>query len=210
MIEIKGGLSKVISYTGIAVGIFGIAIIVWLFFVFNGLIDSIHQTIINQVDSTISMLQHARIITNSTAASVDSLGMVAANTSSALTSYASALEGVALATSSLAHSLGMIPYMPQEVITSMSSSADSMSNAAGFIIETAVSMETTSGTITSTSLGFGTLMTDIDVSIANMEQTKENINNIYLTAKTGLILFTILLILVFVLNILSFYRQLMQ
>lgn len=206
----KTSLDKTIAYVGILVGIAGIALTLWLFFVFDGLLDSIHQTSLNQVDTVISVLHDSVEIVNYSAASVDSLGEFASNTSTALQYSADALGGMSIAVSGLADSIGSIPYMPKEAVAPLYSTSEDVSAMADSIEETAASMETASGDVLSATLGLQALQEDIENSIGGLEKTKDDISNMHLTAKTGLILGTILLILVFALNSLMFYRQLRQ
>jgi len=204
----KSSLDKTIAYVGILVGIAGIALTLWLFFVFGDILDSLHQTSINQVDTVISVLHDSVSIVNYSAASIDSMAGFATDTSTALGYSADALDGMADAVEGLAFSLASIPYMPSETITPLYTTADDISSTADSIDETAVSMGAVSGDVLSATLGLQSLQGDIEESITGLEQTKNDLNSIYITAKTGLTLGTLLLILVFALNSLMFYRQL--
>lgn len=206
----KSSLDKTIAYVGILVGIAGIALTLWLFFVFDGLLDSLHQTSIGQVDSVISVLDDSITIVNYSAASIDSMAEFATDTSVALGYSADALDGMSTAVTGLADSIGSIPYMPSETVNPLYDTALDISTMADSIKDTAGSMETASGDVVSTTLGLHALQQDIEESKEGMEKTKEDLNNIHFTAKTGLILASLLLVLVFALNSLMFYRQVKQ
>jgi len=204
----KSSLDKAIAYVGILVGIAGIALTLWLFFVFSDILDSLHQTSINQVDTVISVLHDSVDIVNYSAASIDSMAEFATDTSTALEYSSDALEGMADAVEGLAGSIASIPYMPSETVDPLYTTASDISDTGDSIAETAASMETASGDVLSATLGLQTLQGDIENSITGLEDTKKDLNNIHLTAKTGLTLGMVLLILVFALNSLMFYRQL--
>jgi len=208
MAEIKSSLDKAIAYVGILVGIAGIALTLWLFFVFDGLLDSLHQTSISQVDAVISVLHDSVDIVNYSAASIDSLGAFASNTSIALQYSADALDGMSTAVTGLADSIGSIPYMPSGTVAPLYDTSADISETADSIETTAASMQTASGDVLSATLGLQLLQADIEGSIEGMEKTKDDLDSIHFTAKTGLTLATVLLVLVFALNSLMFYQQL--
>jgi cell division septal protein FtsQ len=54
------------------------------------------------------------------------------------------------------------------------------------------------------------LKADVQNNIEAWEQTRKQINDMYATAKIGLILGTVLIVLIFILTALSFYRQLRE
>ncbi len=198
---------RLISYAGIIASIAGIALAVWFFTVFNGLLDAVHETSIAQVDSAISIFNDSLTIVSATSESVDSLGSFTTNTSATIQYSAEALEGMADATGSFASSLGSLPLVPREAVAPLYDTASQMEEAAGSLEETASSMETASGDVLSAALGIQALEQSIEESMYGMEQTKEQMDSMHATAKTGLVLMTVLVIALFVLTGLSYYRQ---
>lgn len=208
MAEKKSGLDKAIGYLGIGASIMGILLMLWLFFVFNGLIDAMHEVSIGQVDSMIAMLEDSLMIVNATSNSVDAMGSFATNSSATLQHSASAMDGMAGAIDMLAFSLAAIPYMPSEATSPLYSASADMKNVAVSMQETADSMGEATGEALSAGLGIQQLEGEIEQSIANMEKTKKQIDDIHFTAKTGLVMGSLLLMMLFALNGLTFYRQL--
>lgn len=201
-------VDRIISYVGVAASVVGIVLTIWFFTIFSGLLDAVHETSIAQVDSAISIFNESLVIVSSTAASVDSLGQFASNTSMTLFYSADALEGMADATSSFASSIGSIPLVPREAVNPLYDTASQMQETANSLDETAASMETASGDVLSATLGLQALEQSIGNSIYNMEKTRQQLDSMHSTAKTGLILMTILVVLLFTMSALSFYRQL--
>jgi methyl-accepting chemotaxis protein len=206
----KSGLDKAIAVFGIGVSAVGILLIIWLFFMFNGLIDSFHEIGIGQVDAAISVLENTRIVVNSTATSIDAFGEFTTDAYDALQNSADVMEGMSGAVNGLAGAVGSIPYMPADVTSSLYSSAADMDAAAASMQGTADSMEDIKGGALSATLGIGQMESDIESSIEDMQKTKRKLDEMQFTAKTGLILGSMLLVMLFALNGLTFYRQLRE
>ncbi|MBD3398585.1 hypothetical protein GF412_05075 [Candidatus Micrarchaeota archaeon] len=208
MEEKKSGLDKAIAVFGVGLSAFGILLAIWFLFLFNGMIDSVHQAGIEQADAVISVLQNTRIVVNSTAESVDSFAEFAGDAYITMQSSADVMADMSGAVSGLAGAVGAIPYMPAEVSGSLYSTASDMDTAAVSMQETAGSMEGVANETLSASLGINAIEEDVGKGIANLEKTKKELDAMHLTAKTGLFLGTGLLVMLFALNGLSFYRQL--
>ena len=208
MAEKKSSLDKTIAVFGVGVSVVGILLVLWFFFIFNGLLDSVHEISIGQVDAVISVLENTRLVVNSTASSVDSFGEFAEDAYTTLQSSADVMGGMSDAVSGLAGAIGAIPYMPSDVTGSLYSTSSDMKDTAVSMQETADSMENIKEDTLSTTLGITAIEEDVSTSIANMRETKEQIDEMHFTAKTGLFLGTLLLVMLFTLNALTFYRQL--
>jgi len=206
----KSSLDKLIAYVGILVSVFGILFVGYFFLTFSSFIDTIHQSATSQVDSGIAILMDAKGIVSSTADSIDSLTSFAGNASTALNQSADAMEGVGTAIDSLASSLGSIPYMSAGTTAPLYSAASGMDDTADSMRETAGSMANVSGNAISTAAGVQSLEDDIDGNVASLEGTRRQLDEMHSTAKIGLILGSALVALLFVLNGLSFYRQLRE
>ncbi len=208
MAEKKSGLDKAIAVFGIGVSILGILLAFWFLFVFNGLLDSAHEISIGQVDSVISVLENTRLVVTSTASSVDSFGEFATDAYATLESSAEAMVGMSDAVSGLAAGVGAIPYMPSDVTNSLYSTSSDMSETAISMQETADSMKSIKNETLSTAIGITAIEEEVAEGIANMRETKKKLDEMHFTAKTGLFLGIGLLVMLFALNGLSFYRQL--
>ncbi|MEM4272213.1 MAG: hypothetical protein QXH30_01360 [Candidatus Bilamarchaeaceae archaeon] len=204
----KSGLGKAISYVGIAVGAIGIMITIFFFFIFNGLLDGIHSASLAQVDSAIAVMRDVGIIVEGTANSVDSFNAFAQNASGAMGDAADAVGGMGDAMNALAIGVSAIPMMPEEVSGVLKESAKQIGETAESMQGASSSMEGVSGNALSTAMGIQQLKEDVQASIASLEQTKKQINEIYNSAKLALILGAALISLAFALIALSFYRQL--
>jgi len=201
-------LDKMICYAGILVGVFGILFSAYMFFVLGDAVDALHQTAISQADSAINILIDAKGIASTTSDSMDSLTSFAKNSSVALGQSADSLASMGAAISSLSSSLEQIPFMPAEATGSLESAAQDLSGAAEDMQDTASSMGDASDSALSTASGVSAMEDDIGRSIASLEDTKKRIDGIHSTARLGLLLGTMLAVLMFGLNALSFYRQL--
>ncbi len=210
MAEKKGSLDKTIAVFGVGVSVVGILLVLWFFFIFNGLLDSVHEISIGQVDAVISVLENTRLVVNSTASSVDSFGEFATDAYATLQSSADVMVDMSGAVNGLAGAIGAIPYMPSDVTGSLYSTASDMGETAVSMQETADSMESIKEDTISTTLGITAIEEDVSTSIANMRETKKQIDEMHFTAKTGLFLGTLLLMMLFSLNALTFYRQLKE
>lgn len=208
MAEKKSGLDKAIAVFGIGVSVLGILLAFWFLFVFNGLLDSAHEISIGQVDSVISVLESTRLVVNSTASSVNSFGEFATGAYATLQSSAEVMVEMSGAVSGLASGVGSIPLMPSDVTNSLYSTSSDMSETAISMQETADSMESIKEDTLSTSLGITAIEEEIEDGIADMQKTKRKLDEMHFTAKTGLFLGIGLLVMLFALNGLSFYRQL--
>lgn len=208
--ERKSGLDKAIAVFGVGVSAVGILLIIWLFFMFNGLIDAFHEIGVGQVDAAISVLENTRLVVNSTATSVDAFGEFTTDAYATLQNSADVMEGMSGAVNGLAGAVGSIPYMPAEVTASLYSSAADMEEAASSMQETAGSMEEINEGALSATLGISQVESDIGSSISDMEKTKRKLDEMQFTAKTGLVLGSVLLVMLFALNALTFYRQLRE
>lgn len=206
----KSGLDKAISYVGILVSVVGIALTLFFFLIFNGLIDGIHTSAIAQVDSAIAIMGDVQVIVEGTANSVDSFNSFAQNSSGAMDETADAVEAMATAMDALASGIGSIPYMPSEATGALEDSASQIEDTAEYMRETSNSMQNVSGNALSTAVGMQQLKEDVNSNIASLQQTRKQIEDMYGTAKLGLVLGTILLVMIFVLTALSFYRQLRE
>ena len=206
----KSGLDKAIAVFGVGVSVIGILLVLWFFFIFNGLLDAVHEISIGQVDAVISVLENTRLVVNSTATSVDSFGEFAEDAYVTLQSSADVMAGMSDAVGGLAAGVGTIPLMPAEVTNSLYSTSSDMGDTAVSMQETADSMEGVTQDTLSTALGIRAIEEDVEEGIANMEETKEKLDELHFTAKTGLFLGSALLVMLFVLNALSFYRQLKE
>jgi hypothetical protein len=201
-------LDKVISYTGILVGIFGIIFTIYMFLVIGDAVDAIHAAAINQTNAAIGILADARGIVVATSDSMDSLTSFARNSSNALNQSADSFSSMGTAVSFLATSLGQVPYMPKEATDPLQSAAQGISGTAADMKNTAASMGNVTDNALATATGVTALKEDISQSIASLEGTKKQIDGIHGTVRLGLLLGTILAVLMFGLNALSFYRQL--
>ena len=210
MAKKKSGLDKTIAVFGVGVSVVGILLALWFFFIFNGLLDSVHEISIGQVDAVISVLDNTRLVVNSTAASVDSFGQFAEDAYTTLQSSADVMVDMSGAVNGLAGAIGAIPYMPAEATAPLYSTASDMGNTAVSMQETADSMEGVTQDTLSTSLGIRAIEEDVEEGIANMDETRKQLDEMHFTAKTGLFLGTALLVMLFTLNALTFYRQLKE
>lgn len=204
----KSMLDRTISYVGILTCVFGILLVIYLFTVFGSFLDSFHQIAMNQTDSAIAVFVDAKTIVSSTADSIDSFGAFASNASTMLSQSSSAMTDMGSAVNSLAASLGAIPYMPAEAISPLYSSAAAMSDTADSMQDTAASMQNITDSTLSTATGVQSLKENIDANIRSLETTKRQMSEMYSTAKLGLFLTSALATLIFLLNGLTFYRQL--
>jgi methyl-accepting chemotaxis protein len=139
---------------------------------------------------------------------MDSLTSFAKNASSTLNASAGSLESMGGAVGSLASSLASVPYMPEGALGPLQSAADELEGTAQGMRGTAASMANASDNALSTASGVQSLKEDIGDSIASMEDTKRQIDEMQRNAKIGLVLGSVLAVLMFALNSLSFYRQL--
>jgi hypothetical protein len=203
----KSGLDRAIAYFGVGASVVGILFALWSFFLFNGLLDAVHEAGVGQVDAVISMMGDTLVIVNSTANSMDSFSEAAADGAATMGYSAEAVGSLAEAVEGLAASLGSIPLMPSGATASLYSTASEMRASADSMEETAGSMGGFSGEALSATLGVQALEEDIAQSILELEQAKKKLDEIHFTAKSGLVLGTLLLVLLFALNGLSFYRQ---
>ncbi len=206
----KTGLDKAISYVGISISVVGVLLTVFFFLIFNGLIDGVHEAAIAQVDSAISIMRDLGVVVEGTADSVDSFSSFAQNASGAMDETAGAVEGMGTAMNALASGISSIPYMPGEATSALYASAEQIEGTAEYMRETSNSMQNVSENAVSTAMGVQQLKADVQNNIAAWEQTRKQINDMYATAKIGLILGTVLIVLIFVLTALSFYRQLRE
>jgi hypothetical protein len=104
----------------------------------------------------------------------------------------------------------MIPLMPQDAGAPLESAADGLSLTAKDIRDTAASMQGVSDNALATMTGVSAMEEDIASSIRSLNETNARIDGIHATVRLGLLLGTILSVLMFGLNGLSFYRQLRQ
>lgn len=208
MAEKGSSLDKAIAYVGLGVSVVGILLALWFLFVFNGLLDAVHETSIDQVDAVIAMMGDTLMIVNSTANSIDSFSEFAVDGAETLDYSAEAVGGLADAAEGLAASLASIPLMPSDAVAPLYSTATELRTTADSMEKSAESMGEFSGETLSAALGVESLKENIQGSKRDMEATKRKLDEIHLTAKTGLFLGTVLLVLLFALNGLTFYRQL--
>jgi hypothetical protein len=201
-------LDRIISYTGILVGVFGIVFSIYMFLVIGDAVDAIHNAAINQTDSAIGILGDAQGVVVAASDSMDSLTSFAKNSSGALNQTADSFSSMGTAISFLAVSLGQVPYMPKEATDPLQSAAQGISGTAMDMKGTAASMGNVTDNALATASGVTALKEDISQSIASLEETKKQIDSIHGTVRLGLLLGTILAVLMFSLNALSFYRQL--
>ncbi len=206
----KSGLDKAISYVGILVSVVGILLTVFFFFILNGLIDGIHSSAIAEVDSAIGIMQDVGVIVDGTANSVDSFSSFAQNASGAMNETASAVEGMSTAMNALATGVSSIPLMPGDVSGALHDSASQIRDTADYMKETSFSMQNVSGNAISTATGVQQLKEDVHTNIAALEQAKRQIDDMHTTAQIALILGTVLIVLVFILNGMNFYKQLKE
>jgi methyl-accepting chemotaxis protein len=201
-------LDRIICFLGILVGVFGIIFSIYMFLVIGDGVDAIHGSAIGQVDSAISILADARGIVSATADSMNSLTSFAKNSSDTLNQTADSLSSMGTAVSFLAVSLGQVPYMPDEATGPLESAAQGLSGTAQDMKGTAASMAGVTDNALSTASGVAAMDEDIAKSITSLEETKKQIDGIHGTVRFCLLLGTILAVLMFGLNGLSFYRQL--
>jgi methyl-accepting chemotaxis protein len=98
--------------------------------------------------------------------------------------------------------------MPKEATDPLQSAAQGITGTAADMKNTAASMGNVTDNALATATGVTALKEDISQSIASLEGTKKQIDSIHGTVRLGLLLGTILAVLMFGLNALSFYRQL--
>ncbi|MDD5172132.1 MAG: hypothetical protein PHF60_03800 [Candidatus ainarchaeum sp.] len=201
-------LDKIISYVVFGSSEVGILLTAFLFITLNGAIDSVHNAAIGQVDSAISILQDAGSIVQSTADSVDSFSAFAQYASVSVNQSADAIKGMGEAIDLFAASLGAVPYMPSEATAPLYASADEIGNTADYMHQTAASMANVTGNTVSTATGIQALKEDINTNVLSLQSTKKQIDDIAGTLKIGLVLGSLLALLLFALNGLTFYRQL--
>ena len=139
---------------------------------------------------------------------MDSFGEFATDAYATLQSSADVMEGMSGAVSGLAGAVGAIPLMPAEVSGSLYSTSSDMSDTAVSMQETADSMESIKEETLSTTMGIRAIEEEVESGIADMQKTKRKLDEMHLTAKTGLFLGCALLVMLFALNALTFYRQL--
>ena len=200
-------LDKTISYVGIAASGIGILFTVFMFIILNGTIDSVHKAATDQVDSAIAILQDAGGIVQSTADSMDSFSAFAKNASVSVNRSADAVGSMGDAIDLFATALGAIPYMG-EASAPLHDAADEMGKSEVYMHQTAASMANVTGNVVSTATGVQQLNSDIQDNVESLEKTKKELDNISGTLKIGLILGSLLALLLFALNGLTFYRQL--
>jgi hypothetical protein len=203
-------LDKVICYLGMLVGVSGIVFSIYMFLALGDAVDALRESATGQVDSAIVILNDAHGIVSATAGSMDSLTAFAKNSSLALGQSADSLDSMGSAVSSLAASISLIPYMPGEASASLESAADGLSQTAKDMKGTAASMQSASDNALATMTGVSAMEEDISGSIQSLHETKMRIDGIHATVRLGLLIGTILAVLMFALNGLSFYRQLRQ
>ncbi|MFH0737471.1 MAG: hypothetical protein V1827_02145 [Candidatus Micrarchaeota archaeon] len=201
-------LDRAIAIVGILVGISGIIFSIYMYSVLSGAVTLVHDTAIAQADSAIGILADTKLIVQGTADSVDSLTSFAKNSSETLNQSADSFDSMGSAITSLATSLNSIPYMPQEATSSLRTAGEDLSGTADQMRDTAGSMGEVGDDALSTASGITALDEDIDKSIASLQDTKKQADDVAGTAQLGLLLGTISIVLLFCLNALSFYRQL--
>lgn len=203
-------LDKTISYVGMAASGVGIILTVFIFIVLNGAIDSAHKVATDQVDSAISILQDAGDIVQSTSDTMDSFSSFAKNASSSVERSADAISAMGDAFDTFASSLGSIPYMPSEATAPLHDAADEMDDTADHMQDTAAAMANMTDNAVSTATGVQQLKEDIDTNVESLQGAKKQLNDTAGMLKIGLVLGSLLGLLLFALNGLTFYRQLRQ
>ncbi len=203
-----GMLDRIIAYTGILAGVFGIAFTIYMFLVLGDAVDAIRASSISQVDSVIGIMQDAHGIVAATAGSMDSLTAFAKNSSGTLNQSADSLSSMGSAVAFLAVSLSQVPYMPEEATGTLASAAEGLSGTAMDMKDTAASMSNVTDSALATASGVAAMEEDIAESIASLDETKRQIDGIHGTVRLGLLLGSMLAVLMFALNALNFYRQL--
>ena len=202
-----GKKGNLVPALGLVASAAGIIVTIAFYFMLAGLLDSIHSTTMDQVDGTIAILEDTKTITTSAANSVNSFGGFIMNASDSIDYTAVALQQMGSATYSLAAGVAAIPYMPYEVVAPMYDTANDMNAAADSLSGTSESMEESSEDMLATALGITALNDDLDSTISDLEKTRADIVSIHETAQLGLLLGSLVMLLMFAVNGLSFWQQ---
>ena len=200
--------ARILPALGIAASIGGIIITVFFYFMVGGLLDSMHEISVGQVDNAVAIMVDAKGISTSAGESVNTYSAFMANASYSVSESSEALALVSDAVDSLAGGIGAIPYMPSDAVNPLYDAAAEIDAVAVSLEQTSGSMEETGEGMMSTSLGIDALNEDIGLAISNLQKTKSELDAIYGTASLGLFLGTILLIIMFSLNGAGFYQKL--
>lgn len=203
----EGKRGNLVPVLGLAASAAGMTVTIAFYFMLAGLLGSINSTMLDQVDGTIAILEDTKAVTISAADSVNSFGNFIMNASSSIDYTAAALGQMGAATYGLAAGVAAIPYMPYEVVAPMYATASDMDAAADSLSGTSESMEDSSNDMLSTALGITALNDDLDSTISDLGKTRADLVAIHETAQLGLLLGTLVVLLMFVVNGLSFWQQ---
>ena len=205
--EGAGRKGSFVPVFGLVASVAGIIVTIAFYFMLSGLLGSINSTMLGQVDGTIAIVEDTKAVTTSAAESVNSFGNFILNASESIDYTAVALEQMGSATYGLAAGVAAIPYMPYEVVAPMYATAGDMDAAADSLSGTSESMEESSEDMLATALGITALNDDLDSTISDLEKTRADIVSIHDTAQLGLLLGTLMVLLMFAVNGLSFWQQ---
>gem|GEM_PF-1136561 len=201
---------KVIATTGLLASIAGIGVTLIFYLMVAGLLDMMHSSTVEQVDSVILALNDAQALTASAAVSVNSYSSFVSNASESVDYTADALYGMSGAVDSLAAGLASIPYMPSEAVSPLYGTSSEIRTTAASLSSTADSMEGSSDDILATSIGLTSLNQNIEAVKIDMQETKRNLDRMRSTAGLGLLLGALMMVLLFAVNGISFFEQLRQ
>lgn len=200
-------IEKIISGVGMACSLLGIGMVLFFYLMAASFIEQMHSLSVSQIDSTIGVLEGSMDVISSTEGSVQSLAASIANASAGVGSAAGAIGGMGDAVDGMANGLAAIPLMPYDAVYPLYSTADGLRGTGEYLEESAAGLEESAGEMGSSALGLGEVKSQITSSIRDLESTKGGIG-IMRAAAQGATLFGCLLVsLIFITNLMSFYLQ---
>ncbi|MEW5996600.1 MAG: hypothetical protein AB1657_03330 [Candidatus Micrarchaeota archaeon] len=199
---------KTVPYLGIFAGATGILVTLWFYLTLAGLLDSMRGSAISQVRSVEEILADAEDVVAATEGGAGAFSSFAGNSSETLGSSAEMLDGMGSAVGSLADGLALIPLMPGDAVAGLRRTAGDMRESAANLAqagELAARMQGSAAEASASLARIGEEMRDAGEGLAD---TEREIGEMHSTAKSALLLWSILLVAVFGINMLSFYGQL--
>lgn len=200
-------IEKVIAGVGLASSILGIGMVLFFYLLAAAFVEQAHNSAVAQIDNTIGLLESTEGVVSSVEGSVEAIAVSISNASTGVESAAEAMSGMGDAIDGVAAGLAAIPFMPPNAVEPLYGSADSLRETGEYLAESAAGLEHGSGDMGSAALGLGAVKERIQISIGELEQTKQDVGNIRLAAQGALFFGCLLISLVFFTNGLSFYLQ---